>query len=311
MAAEKGPMKPHVTGLVPAPHTPMRPDGSVNPDMIDKQAELLVRNGVSGVFVCGTTGEGMSLTVSERCEIAERWQAVAGNDLHVIVHVGHLCLADSGALAAHAQKIGAYGIGAIGPCFFRPGSVEELVASCAEVAAAAPELPAYYYHIPSMTGILFPMVDFLNVAAEEIPNLGGVKYTHEDLMDFGRCLRLDGGRFNMLFGRDEILLSALSLGARGAVGSTYNYAAPLYHRIISAYDASDMESAQADQARAMEMVDILQRFRGLVAGKAIMSMIGVDCGGVRLPLRNLSKAEYEAIHAELDGIGFFEYCSKF
>jgi N-acetylneuraminate lyase len=299
-----------VTGLVPAPHTPMHPDGSVNLDTIDKQAELLVANGVAGVFVCGTTGEGMSLTVQERLDIAARWQAVAGKQLRVIVHVGHLCLPDSQTLAAHAQKIGAFGIGSIAPCFFRPETVEELVEYCAEVAAAAPDLPAYYYHIPSLSGANFSMVDFLEIAAERIPSLGGIKYTWEDLMDFGRCVRFDGGRFNILFGRDEILLSALSLGARGAVGSTYNYAAPLYHGIIEAFEAGDIERAQAGQARAMEMVDVLHRFRGLVCGKAVMSMIGVDCGGVRSPLRNLSSEEYDAIRSELEGIGFFEYCSK-
>jgi len=310
MTSENSRAKRHVTGLVPAPHTPMHPDGSVNFDMIDRQAELLVANGVSGAFVCGTTGEGMSLTVQERLDIAQRWQDAAGDQLHVIVHVGHLCLTDSRALAAHAQQIGAFGTGTIAPCFFRPGTVEELVDYCAEVASAAPELPAYYYHIPSMTNANFAMMDFLRVGAERIPNLAGIKYTHEDLMDYGRCVRFDGGRFNMLFGRDEILLTALSIGATGAVGSTYNYAAPLYHRIIKAYEAGDLASAQADQARAMEMVDILHRFGGLVAGKVIMSTIGVDCGGVRSPLRNLSSEERDTIRAELERIGFFDYCSK-
>ncbi len=90
MTGDTGSTHPHVTGLVPAPHTPMHADGSVNLDTIDKQAELLIANGVSGVFVCGTTGEGMSLTVQERLDIAERWQALAGDTLQVIVHVGHL-----------------------------------------------------------------------------------------------------------------------------------------------------------------------------------------------------------------------------
>ena len=310
MSPEGDATHPHVAGLVAAPHTPMHADGSVNMGMIEKQAELLVANGVAGAFVCGTTGEGLSLTVQERLDIAERWQALAGDRLHIIVHVGHLCLKDSQALAAHAQKIGAFGIATIAPCFFRPGTVAELVDYCAEVAAAAPDLPAYYYHIPSMSGANFSMMDFLELASERIPSLGGIKYTYEDLMDFGRCIRFDGGRYNMLFGRDEILLTALSIGAKGAVGSTYNYAAPLYHRIIKAYEAADTESAQADQARAMEMVDVLNRFGGLVAGKVIMSTIGVDCGVVRPPLRNLSSEDRDTIRSELDRIGFFDYCSK-
>src|SRR3954469_8189210 len=118
------------------------------------------------------------------------------------------------------------------PFFFRPGTVQELVDFMAQVAAAAPALPFYYYHIPSMTGVHIPAAEFLRAAADRIPNLAGVKFTFENLMDYAECVRFSGGRFDVLFGRDEMLLAGLSLGAHGAIGSTYNFAAPVYHRII-------------------------------------------------------------------------------
>lgn len=303
-------MHTHLTGLIAAPFTAMHEDGSINLDMIDKQAKSLIANGVSGAFVCGTTGEGMSLTIEERMQIAERWQAVSGEALSVIVHVGHTCLADCKRLAVHAQEIGADAVAAMAPCFYKPDCVEDLVSFCGEIAVEAPELPFYFYHIPSMTGVNFPMVDFLKVAAERVPTLAGIKYTYEDLMDFSRCLRLDGGRFNLLFGRDEILLTGLSLGAHGAVGSTYNYAAPLYQRIIKAYQNGDMATAQSEQARAMEMVVLLHQFGGLPTGKALIKIIGIDCGPVRPPSRPLSSEEYIKLYAELKRLDFFSYCSK-
>jgi len=301
-------MKRHLRGLIAAPFTPMNADSSVNLDAIEKQADLLSGGGVSGVFICGTTGEGVSLTISERLEIAERWQAVAEEGFPVIVNVGHLCLTDCKVLAAHARKIGAHAIAAMAPCFFKPGSVEDLVEFCADVAAAAPELPFYYYHIPALSGVTLSVFDFLKEAADRIPTLAGVKFTDEDLMEFGRCLALEGGRFDMLFGRDEILLSALALGARGAVGSTYNFAAPLYLKIMQAHEAGDLATAQREQTRAMELVHVLETFGVLSAGKSIMRMIGVDCGPLRLPLRTLTHDQYERLHAELERIGFFIYC---
>jgi N-acetylneuraminate lyase len=294
-----------LTGLVAAPFTPMHEDGSLNLATVKRQVEGLVAGGVTGAFVCGTTGESVSLTVPERKQVAARWQAEAGGRLAVIVHVGHTCLKDAQELAGHAQQIGAFAIGAMAPVYFRPASVEDLVGYCAELAAAAPELPFYYYHIPSMTGVSFDMVDFLRAGEKRIPTLAGVKFTYENLMDFGQCVELGNGRFNMLFGRDEILLAGLALGARGAVGSTYNFAAPIYRRIISAFDAGDLVTAQREQARAASIVAAFAKYNGLAAQKAIMKMIGIDCGPVRRPLRSLDDREYAALRAELAELGLF------
>lgn len=300
----------HLEGLLAAPPSPMRPDGSIDVERVDDLYRMLRANGVGGAFVCGTTGESMSLSVDERRGIAERWVGLAEDDFVVIVHVGHNCLPDCQELAAHAQKIGAYGIAAMAPNFFKPAGVEELVVFCAGVAAAAPELPFYYYHMPAVTGVTIPVADFMGAASHRIPTLTGAKFTYEDLLDFGRCLVLDNGRFDMLFGRDEILLSALALGARGAIGTTYNFAAPLYRRIMDAYNAGDMATAQEEQSRAGEMVAILYRSGGLAAVKPIMEMIGVDCGQPRPPLRVLDSAERGELRAELEQVGFFEYCCR-
>ncbi len=303
-------MKPQrLEGLIAAPPTPMHADGSVSPGMIEGQCRALAEAGVRGAFVCGTTGEGLSLTVPERMQVAEAWVTAAGEDLAVIVHAGHLSLAEGRALAAHAQRIGADAVAAMGPCFFKPDTVGDLVEFCAELASAAPELPFYYYHIPAVSGVLFPMIEFLQCASGRIPTLAGMKYTHEDLMDFGRCLRFQGGRHNMLFGRDEILLCALALGARGAVGTTYNFAAPLYLRIMRAFEAGDMATAREDQARAMEMVAVLRTFGVTIAAKEAMKLTGLDCGPVRPPLRDLTGAESARLRDELDRAGFFDYAS--
>lgn len=297
-------MKTKLTGLVAAPFTAMQADGSLNLDVIQHQATLLAANGVQGAFVCGTTGEGLSLTTRERMQVAERWRAVAPERLRVIVHVGHNSVGESRRLAAHAQQIGAHAIASIGSTFFRPPSAAELVNLCALVSSAAPALPFYYYHLPVMTGVNLLMTEFLRLGADRIPSLAGIKFTDENLMSYAQCLNFDGGRFNILFGRDEILLAALALGATGAVGSTYNYMAPIYHKLIEAFRAGEMDAARRWQMLSIQVIAVMVRYGGLPAGKAMMKMIGVDCGPVRPPLRDLTPDEYAAFQADLARVGF-------
>jgi N-acetylneuraminate lyase len=290
----------------------MDAEGGVDLDAIPRQARFLHRNGVAGAFVCGTTGEGPSLTVFERIDVASRWVDAKPHGLLVIVHVGHTSLESAKRLAAHAEEIGAWAIASIGPIFFKPQTVEELAVYCAEIAAAAPALPFYYYHIPSLTGIEFRMIDFLEAAGDRIPTLAGVKFTHEDMMDYALCRAFDGGRFDVLFGRDEMLLCALALGGRGAVGSTYNFAAPLYRQLIEAFDAGDLARARDLQRKAIDMIRFLSQASDsfLPAAKAVMGMVGVDCGPVRSPLPALTAEQLESVRGGLEEIGFFDCCSK-
>ncbi len=298
--------------LIAAPFTPFSADGSLNPEVVQQQAELLVAGGADGAFVCGTTGESMSLAVEERIELAKRWVDAAASQLPVIVHVGHTALPDCRMLAAHAQQIGASAIAVMAPCFFKPAAVDDLVEFCRQVAAAAPGLPFYYYHIPGMTGVAVAMADFLRAADGKIPTLAGLKYSHNDLQDLSACLRLFDGRYEVLFGMDQILLAAMSLGVRGAVGSTYNCMTPLYRRIERSFADGDLEAAAREQARSMEFVSTCLGFgpAAFAAFKAVMKVVGVDCGPVRPPLRRLSDEQYEQLREELKRIGFFGYCSR-
>ena len=293
-----------LNGLIAAPFTPMLPDKSVNWDMIPKLVDWLAGNGVTAAFICGTTGEGFSLSTEERMRVAECWLKSAAKKLKVVVHVAHNSLDESRRLAAHAEQIGADAIASIGPTFFRPNSVEQLVDFCAPVAAAAPGLPFYYYHMPAMTGVNLPMIDFLRHGAKRIPNLAGIKFTDENLMSYTQCLNFEDGRFNLLFGRDEILLAALALGATGAVGSTYNYIAPVYHQVMAAFAAGNMPEARRWQSLSIQIIAVMARHGGLPAGKAMMSLHGLDCGPVRPPLKNLSPEELKVFRSDLEQVGF-------
>jgi N-acetylneuraminate lyase len=297
-----------LTGLVAATHTPFDADGQLNLSAVSGQAEHLLRSGVHAVFIGGSTGECHSLTVVERLALAQRWgEVVRGTDLRLVVHVGSNCLADARTLARQAQTLGAAAVAALAPSYFKPGSLDALVACCAEVAGAAPALPFYFYDIPVLTGVRFSMPEFLAVAPERIPTLAGIKFTNPDLMAFQRCLHAQGGRFDMAWGLDEYLLAALALGAVGAVGSTYNFAAPLYRRLLAAFGRGDLVTARIEQYRSVQLIELLVGFGFLAASRAVMGLLGLDVGPARLPHTNLTTEQRSALQAGLERLGFFDW----
>jgi N-acetylneuraminate lyase len=282
-------------GFIAAPFTPFHSDHSLNLDAIEPYAQWLHNQGCVGAFICGTTGESASMTILERKLLAERWVNAAPKGFRIVVHVGHVTLHDCRELARHAQDIGADSTACLAPYFFRPSGEEGLLKWCEPVAASAPDLPFYYYHIPSMTGFSTRVSRFLELASEKIPNLVGVKFTHDDKDDLRACSQLHSGRFDLLFGKDEILLSVLPLGICGAVGSTYNFAAPLYQQIIQLYRQGKQDQAAELQAHSAQMVDIISQCgtSPLAAFKRLMSRVAIDCGPVRLPLQEPTGAQFE------------------
>lgn len=300
-------MKNRYTGLIAAAFTPMCEDGSLNLAQIPSIVDHLVGAGISGLYVCGATGEGPSLSSEERRAVATAYVKAAAGKLPVIIQVGHNSLVEARGLASHAEAIGAGAISAMPPLCYKFESLRTLIDCLGQIASAAPTLPLFYYHIPSMTGMNFDMVEFLREGGKHLPNLAGIKYSHSAIEEYQACLQLESQRFDVLFGRDEMLLSALAVGAKGAIGSTYNLAGPLYRQVITAFERGDHGEARRCQTLAVEMIRVCYRYRGQPAFKAAMKLIGPDCGTSRLPLETLTSNEVKALKEELDGIGFFEW----
>ncbi len=300
-----------IDGFVAAPLTAFHADGSVNLDIVPAYASFLHTNGVVGAFVNGTTGEGLSLTLGERLALAEQWVQAAPTGFKVIVHVSHTCTLSKEELSRHAVRIGADGIGEMGPLFYRPGTVEDLVHHSALTAAQVPDMPYYYYHIPSMSGVCFAMVDFLRAAAPRIPNLTGIKYTHEDLVDYKQCRAFREQQYDILYGRDETFLCALALGGQGAVGSTYNIMAPLYVRLRQAFAGGALAEAARLQQVSMCIIEALVETTCFNAAlKEVMKLIGLNLGGVRSPLKDLDQEALTRLQRRLKEHDFQTYMNK-
>lgn len=293
-------------GLIAAAFTPFHEDGSLHLELIPPLVDKLVHDGLTGIFVCGSNGEGPNMTTSERMKVAEAFVKAANRRLFVFVHVGHSSIAEAKILSAHAAQIGADAFSSVSAFYFKPASVENLINCMAEIAGAAPGLPFYYYHIPHLTGVAMDMIEFLTVAGSRIPNLAGIKYTSSTIQEYQSCVNFENEKFDILFGFDELLLPALAVGARAAIGSTYTFAAPLYLKIREAFENGDILSARRQHAFMVEVIRIFVKYPSIPAQKAIMQMLGWDLGPCRLPLTTLSRMNYDKLHKELAAISFFE-----
>ncbi|ELW70904.1 N-acetylneuraminate lyase, partial [Tupaia chinensis] len=293
----------------------------INFSVIGQYVDYLVKEqGVKSVFVNGTTGEGLSLSISERRQVAEEWVTRGRNKLdHVVIHVGALSLKESQELARHAAEIGADGIAAIAPFFLKPWNKDVLINFLKEVAAAAPALPFYYYHIPALTGAV-RAEELLDGIQDKIPTFRGLKFSDQDLLDFGQCVDQNRQQqFAFLFGVDEQLLSALVMGATGAVGSTYNYLGKKTNQMLEAFEQKDFSSALNYQFCIQRFINFVVKLGklhicpyfaagagfGVSQTKAIMTLVsGIPMGPPRLPLQKASKEFTDSAEAKLKSLDF-------
>lgn len=304
------PFSDPLTGIIAATFTPFDSSGEVNLALIPELTEHLIRNGVSGIYICGSTGEGPSLTLSERKAVTEAYLKAADDRLRTVVHIGHTCLSDAKDLGRHAAAFGASAISAIAPYYFKPEDTQTLVAFLSEVASSAPSLPFYYYHIPGLTGLAVDPIEFLIQGRSSIPNLRGMKFTDADLSKFSACQALSDGHFDLVFGRDEMLFPSLAVGARGAVGSTYNLAPALYLKILHRFREGELKEARRLQEKSVAMIRAILGAGGEAAIKYPMKRLGLDCGPRRLPMTQLTPEQEQKIDLALEELGFDNWAVK-
>ncbi len=299
--------------ILPAVFTPMFDDGSIHYDRVESLYLHCIESGFKGIFLNGTTGECMSLTVAERKQLLETWiqcrKKHNDKDFRIFVHVGSANLSEAVEMAEHAQAHGAEGIAMIPTFYFRPRNITELLDQCKYVAAAAPEVPFYYYNIPGLTGVNLPLTPFVEAAIREIPTFAGLKNSFNDMVDYQQCIHLAKGDYAMYWGSDEVFMMVYAAGNRHYVGSTYNYMGDMYFRMLEAFHTGNIEKLTTLQSEATAIYRVLNEGNSLIAGKTIMRHIGVDCGPVRRPLKNLKPADGQLLLEKLKNTTFFDVAS--
>lgn len=304
-------MKPlNLKKLVAAVVTPMDRKGDLDLAVIPRIVDHLERSGITGIYIAGSTGEGMSLMDDERRAVAEAYVSVAKGRMSTFVQVGHNSLKAASELAAHAEAIGADAVSATPSGYFPVTGEESLVAGLLPLVEAAPNTPFYYYHIPQLSGVALDPVRLTDLALDRLSTFCGIKYSDGASLYQLPRLQEVGPQLEFLAGSDEAYLMAVAQGYQSAVGSTYNYAAPIYDRVREAVLAGDFEEARLWQSRALEMIEAMFATCGRASLKAMMRMVGIDCGPVRRPIDPVSEEQVEALRKKLQGMGLFEWIGQ-
>nr|CAD7442280.1 unnamed protein product [Timema bartmani] len=298
-------MKYHYRGMMAPVLTPFTNNSAqdLNLSIIPKYAKFLKDTGIKGVLVNGTSGEGMSLTVSERKAVTAAWaEAVKSTKQNLMVQIGGACLKDVQEMAAHAEKLGVDGLLCLPELFNSPSTVDELVNYLSYVAEAAPKTPLLYYHNPPYTGVRVSIPKFLTAASKKIPTFSGAKYTDTNLEEGSHCILVEDT--SVFLGCDHVLAGAFTLGFDSAIATTLNMFPSYSLNILEAVEKGDTVKAKAEQRKLTAAIFAVTRNGGWVATmKAVMNLLTpINVGEPRPPLVPLTPSQIQEMKEELKGL---------
>ena len=297
-------------GLVAAVVTPMNAKGDLDLSVVPRVVDYLASKGITGIYIAGSTGEGMSLTDEERRGVAEAYVGAAKGRMKSFVQVGHNSLRASADLAGHAESIGADAVSATPTGYFKVSGEAELVEGLLPIVEAAPKTPFYYYHIPFLSGVNLDPIKLTDISMDRLPTFCGIKYSDGSSLHNLSLLESVAPGLEFLSGSDEAYLMSVAQGYKAAVGSTYNYAAPIYNNVRKSLSVGDFKRAQVWQKHALEMITAMFETCGRSSLKVMMQMVGIDCGPVRRPIDPASPDQIIALRKRLDTMGWFEWIKE-
>lgn len=291
-----------VRGIVSPLVTPFDAQGQVNADMARQLVRFHLSVGITGFYVCGSTGEGLLMDPPERKLMLETVIDEVKKRVPVIAHIGAIATHVAADLADHAAEAGADAVASIPPIYF-PMDIAAIKAYYKAIADAARDLPVWIYNIPRATGVSITADTLKHYL--EIPQIRGVKYTAQDLADMHNMIEIGQDRgLTVMSGPDDLCLPALVMGVHGAIGTTYNIMPGHYVRLYEAFRNGDLKTAQRLQYEANHVIKAFLSVPALPAIKEILRGMGFDCGQTRAPLRPLTDAEREHLWKALEAARF-------
>ncbi|WP_352415999.1 dihydrodipicolinate synthase family protein [Oscillibacter ruminantium] len=266
--------------------TPTNADESVNYHALEQVVDAQIADGVEGFYCCGSSGEGLLLTLDERKQVLEHVLKAADGRVPVMSHVGTIRTKDVIDLAQHAMSAGALAVSMIPPYYYK-FSMDDIMGYYEDVIRAVPNVPAIVYNIPQFTGVEFSKDNAGRLLGNE--NIVGIKHTSTNLYSLERIGQAFPGKA-LINGFDEQLLGALSMGSCATIGTTVNLFAPLFHKVRDAFDRGDIAEAYRWQHAINLRVEATVKLGIFNAMKYGWTLRGIDCGFCRAPFRPLDDA---------------------
>ncbi|MFA6946507.1 MAG: dihydrodipicolinate synthase family protein [Pedobacter sp.] len=278
-------MKNRFQGLWPAMFTPVLADGQPNFDELGRLAELLISQDLDGLYILGSTGQGVLFSEEQRKKVTAAVVEVTKGKVPVIVQVGSLTTDESVRLAKHAQTCGVDGISSVGPIYFS-GSAAMALEHYNQIATAT-NLPFFPYQLGD-NSIPGDTLSFINNLLK-IPNVVGMKLTTNQLLDISLIHNHAGERLKLFSGSDELLCHASLCGTVGAIGTFYNLWGAPCKQIMTAFKNGEYELAKEFMLEFQKIIQLVIADVWTFLRKAMILKYNIDIGHTKAPLGNTHK----------------------
>lgn len=288
------------TGAGVALVTPFHEDGSVNYDKLDELIDYHCENGTDSIIICGTTGESSTLSEEEHMECIKFAIERTKKRIPVIAGTGSNATYTTIDMSKEAVEYGADGLLLVTP-YYNKATQDGLIAHYKAVAKEA-KAPIIMYSVASRTG--------LNIAPEtaatlfkEVDNIVAIKEASGNIGQVARIMNLTDGKIDLYSGNDDQIVPLLSLGGIGVISVLSNVAPKYTHDICAKYFAGDVKEACEMQLRAIPLIDQLFCEVNPIPVKKAVNLMGMECGGLRMPLTEISPAHEKSLAQAMKDFG--------
>lgn len=285
-------------GVFPAFYACYDDEGNISAEGTKQFVEFLIEKGVAGLYVGGSSGECIYLSVEERKKTLEAVMEAAKGRIAIIAHVACNNTKDSCELARHAEELGVDAIAAIPPIYFK--LPEKAISKYwNDISAAAPNTDFVIYNIPQLAGVALTLSLFDEMLKN--PKVIGVKNSSmpiQDIQMFKRQAKINGKEIVVFNGPDEQFVGGRLIGADGGIGGTYGIMPELFVKLNQLLEKGDFENASKLQDDIDEIIYTMCSTKGnmYATAKAALKLIaGLELGGVRAPLLNLEDGDEEIV----------------
>lgn len=288
------------TGSGTAIVTPMNADGSVNYESFKRMVEFQIENGTDAIVVCGTTGEASTLTHEEHLDVIRYCVEVVNKRIPVVAGTGSNCTETAIYLSTEAEKAGADGLLVVSP-YYNKATQNGLYAHFKAVADAV-KIPILLYNVQGRTGMNIAPATIIRLC-EDCENIVGVKEASGNISQVAKIASLAKGKVDIYSGNDDQIIPIMSLGGKGVISVLSNVAPRQTHEICAKYLAGDVVEAAKMQLDAIELIDALFCEVNPIPVKKALNLMGMEAGGLRLPLTEMEEATTARLKAAMEAYG--------
>lgn len=288
------------TGAGVAIITPFHEDGSINYDQLKKLVDYHCENGTDSIVICGTTGESATMTEEEHLECIKHTIDFTAGRIPVIAGTGSNCTATAVELSREAAKAGADGLLVVTP-YYNKATQKGLIEHYKAIAREA-DAPIIMYSVASRTGC---NIEPATVAAlvKEVDNIVGVKEASGNISQVAKIMQLTQGDIDLYSGNDDQIVPILALGGKGVISVLSNVAPRETHEICAKFFAGDIAGSRELQLKAIPLINALFSEVNPIPVKKAVSLMGMEAGGLRMPLTEMEEANVQKLAQAMRAFG--------